>query len=169
MIFASLPLTLRRIGTIGSENNYNTYSSINWDKYPLAAQLIIPSLDDSSTDADERLTGSRTRYTIDTATRSGQTISITLDDPHGKTTNSTWVSTNLYDQIITAGLGVDDSESNNFNPNKNSPPNSFMNKLEIRMKHYYQNIQMENFYLLVSLVIYLSNQYQHLDKTILQL
>ena len=29
---------------------------------------------------------------------------------------------------------------NNFNPNKNSPPNSFMNKLELRMKHYYDNI-----------------------------
>ncbi len=32
---------------------------------------------------------------------------------------------------------------NNFNPNKNSPPNSFMNKLELRMKHYYQNISKE--------------------------
>ena len=28
---------------------------------------------------------------------------------------------------------------NNFNPNKNSPPNSFMNKLEQRMKYYYEN------------------------------
>ena len=26
---------------------------------------------------------------------------------------------------------------NNFNPNKNSPPNLFMDKLEIRMKQYY--------------------------------
>ena len=25
---------------------------------------------------------------------------------------------------------------NNFNPNKNTPPNAFMNKLEIRMKYY---------------------------------
>ena len=27
---------------------------------------------------------------------------------------------------------------NNFNPNKNSPPNTFMDKLEQRMKYYYQ-------------------------------
>ena len=26
---------------------------------------------------------------------------------------------------------------NNFNPNKSSPPNKFMDKLEIRMKYYY--------------------------------
>ena len=26
---------------------------------------------------------------------------------------------------------------NNFNPNKRSPPNKFMDKLEIRMKYYY--------------------------------
>ena len=26
---------------------------------------------------------------------------------------------------------------NNFNPNKSSPPNKFMNKLEMRMKYYY--------------------------------
>ena len=26
---------------------------------------------------------------------------------------------------------------NNFNPNKSSPPNTFMDKLEIRMKQYY--------------------------------
>ena len=26
---------------------------------------------------------------------------------------------------------------NNFNPNKSSPPNKFMNKLELRMKYYY--------------------------------
>ena len=29
---------------------------------------------------------------------------------------------------------------NNFNPDKRSPPNRFMNKLEIRMKYYYSNI-----------------------------
>ena len=29
---------------------------------------------------------------------------------------------------------------NNFNPNKNSPPNTFMDKLETRMKRYYSNI-----------------------------
>ena len=28
---------------------------------------------------------------------------------------------------------------NNFNPNKSSPPNKFMDKLEIRMKYYYSN------------------------------
>ena len=28
---------------------------------------------------------------------------------------------------------------NNFNPNKSSPPNFFMNKLEQRMKQYYHN------------------------------
>lgn len=33
---------------------------------------------------------------------------------------------------------------NNFNPNKNSPPNSFMNKLEQRMKYYYQNSSNKN-------------------------
>lgn len=29
---------------------------------------------------------------------------------------------------------------NNFNPNKNSPPNTFMDKLETRMKQYYSKI-----------------------------
>ena len=28
---------------------------------------------------------------------------------------------------------------NNFNPNKSSPPNKFMNKLEMRMKYYYSS------------------------------
>lgn len=28
---------------------------------------------------------------------------------------------------------------NNFNPDKSSPPNRFMDKLEIRMKQYYSN------------------------------
>jgi len=32
---------------------------------------------------------------------------------------------------------------NNFNPNKNSPPNTFMDKLETRMKHYYSKISNE--------------------------
>ena len=35
---------------------------------------------------------------------------------------------------------------NNFNPNKNSPPNTFMDKLEIRMKHYYSKISNEKNY-----------------------
>ena len=34
---------------------------------------------------------------------------------------------------------------NNFNPNKSSPPNYFMNKLEQRMKHYYHNNTNKNF------------------------
>ena len=41
--------------------------------------------------------------------------------------------TNSFDLIFEqAGLS-----GNFFNPNKNSPPNSFVNKLEYRMKNYY--------------------------------
>jgi hypothetical protein len=41
--------------------------------------------------------------------------------------------TNSFDLIFEqAGLS-----GNFFNPNKNSPPNSFVNKLEHRMKNYY--------------------------------
>ena len=32
----------------------------------------------------------------------------------------------------------------NFNPDKNSPPNLFISKLEIRMKQYYNNINKSN-------------------------
>ena len=48
--------------------------------------------------------------------------------------------TNSFDVIFEqAGLS-----GNFFNPNKTTPPNSFVNKLEHRMKNYYQLLKNDN-------------------------
>ena len=71
-------------------------------------------------------------FALDNSTYIANNISLTSNKNPTKTNNKK--QSNLNDIINEYRL-----TQNNFNPNKKTPPNVFLNKLQQRMNYYYKN------------------------------